>query len=238
MWYFIIAIFALILLALIFPIRMKLSYNGRHRPKNKKNNVLDDIISSNDSYPNENYIIIYIFYFIPIFKVRLDKNKSKKGKKKKQNKNEKLREKNIASDVLTTVTNFLKSYIDYEKTNEFYLTPKDVKKIHKHLKYSKIDFNLGVNFFEPITNAYLMTIINILINFYLAKNINQINLKKTTYNTYISNEIYNLRLYLVVSVSLITIVFVLARVLFKYLKLKNKIKKTESKSDKKNLKIA
>ena len=101
-----------------------------------------------------------------------------------------------------------------------------------------IDFNLGVNFFEPITNAYLMTIINILINFYLAKNVNQINLKKTTYNTYISNEIYNLRLYLVVSVSLITIVFVLARVLFKYLKLKNKIKKTESKSDKKNLKIA
>lgn len=205
MWYFIIAIFALILLVLIFPIRIQLRYSKRHRPKNERNNVLDDIISVNDSYPNQNYLVIYVFYFIPICKLELDKTKSKKGKKKKQKKYEKLRKKIIASDILNTVSNFFISLIDYDKTNKFYFNSKDIKNINKHLKYKKLDLNLGINFFEPIINAYAIAFINAIINIYIAKNVKQFNLSKTTYNTYISQEIYNLRLDLQMSVSLIFI---------------------------------
>ena len=85
MWYFLIGIIIIVALILIIPIRVKLKYNIRHRKKSDNNNILDDIISQNDSYPNENYMIVYILYFIPFLKIRLDKKK-KNDRKKSENK--------------------------------------------------------------------------------------------------------------------------------------------------------
>ncbi len=222
MWYFLIGIIIIVALILIIPIRVKLKYNIRHRKKSDNNNILDDIISQNDSYPNENYMIVYILYFIPVLKIRLDKKKNSKKSARKKSEN-KLRKKIIADDVITKILNFLKSIINYEKTNKFYFNTKDAKSLAKHLKYKKLDINFGINFFEPIINSYVIAFLNSIINIYIAKNINQFNLNKTNYTTYISNEIYSLRINMIMSVSIIIILPIIIKALIKYFILKKKI---------------
>lgn len=222
MWYFLIGIIIIVVLILIIPIRVKLKYNIKHRKKSDNNNILDDIISQNDSYTNENYMIVYILYFIPVLKIRLDKKKNSKKSARKKSEN-KLRKKIIADDVITTILNFLKSIINYEKTNKFYFNTKDAKSLAKHLKYKKLDINFEINFFEPIINSYVIAFLNSIINIYIAKNINQFNLNKTTYTTYISNEIYSLRLNMIMSVSIIMILPIIIKALIKYFILKKKI---------------
>lgn len=218
MWYFLIGIVIFIILILFIPIRLDLKYSTRYRKKEPKNNTLDNIISRNKIYKDENYIVIHIFYFIPILKIRLDK-------KKKLKKLDKLRKEILADDIITIIINFLKSIIDYEKTNKFYFNKKDTKVLSKYIKYKSINLNFGINFYEPIINSYVIALINTIINIYIAKNINQFNLKQTKYNTYISDEIYNFKIKMVIKVSVAMIFPIIIKSLIRYFTIKIKTKK-------------
>lgn len=164
------------------------------------------------------YLKIKILGFILIFKKDLNKNK-------KKNEDNKLY-KNVSNDplemVINSVFNALDKAVTGEKIYKGLLNSKDIKTIINSIYVKKIYLDLGINLLQPILNAYISTLINVVINMYIAKNIKKFNLQNTKYKTYISGEVYNIKIDSIIHLQLANIIYIIIKIIFKLRKVEKK----------------
>lgn len=160
----IIIILTLIMGVFFIPIRVKIDYAEKERKDLKILNKIE----------------IYIFYFIKVKTIEL------KNKKEIENKK--------GSYKVDAIYKLVSTYIEYSKKEKEIINTKDLKKIINSIYYEKINIDIGINLKDPIINAYLITVINILLNLFIIKKQNKMKLKNVSYATYISNNIFNLKL--------------------------------------------
>lgn len=181
----IIIILTLIMGVFFIPIRVKIDYAEKERKDLKILNKIE----------------IYIFYFIKIKTIEL------KNKKEIENKK--------GSYKVDAIFKLVSTYIEYSKKEKEIINTKDLKKIINSIYYEKINIDIGINLKDPIINAYLITAINILLNLFIIKKQNKMKLENVSYATYISNNIFNLKLNCIirfrVANTIITIIKIIVR---------------------------
>lgn len=181
----IIIILTLIMGVFFIPIRVKIDYAEKERKDLKILNKIE----------------IYIFYFIKIKTIEL------KNKKEIENKK--------GSYKVDAIFKLVGTYIEYSKKEKEIINTKDLKKIINSIYYEKINIDIGINLKDPIINAYLITAINILLNLFIIKKQNKMKLENVSYATYISNNIFNLKLNCIirfrVANTIITIIKIIVR---------------------------
>lgn len=181
----IIIILTLIMGVFFIPIRVKIDYAEKERKDLKILNKIE----------------IYIFYFIKIKTIEL------KNKKEIENKK--------GSYKVDAIFKLVSTYIEYSKKEKEIINTKDLKKIINSIYYEKINIDIGINLKDPIINAYLITAINILLNLFIIKKQNKMKIKNVSYATYISNNIFNLKLNCIirfrVANTIITIIKIIVR---------------------------
>lgn len=164
------------------------------------------------------YLKIKILGFILIFKKDLNKNKKKNDDNKLY--------KNVSNDplemVINSVFNALDKAVTGEKINKVLLNSKDIKTIINSIYVKKIYLDLGINLLQPILNAYISTFINVVINMFIAKNIKKFNLQNTKYKTYISGEVYNIKIDSIIHLQLANIIYIIIKIIFKLRKVEKK----------------
>lgn len=164
------------------------------------------------------YLKIKILGFILIFKKNLNKNKKKNDDNKLY--------KNVSNDplemVINSVFNALDKAVTGEKINKVLLNSKDIKTIINSIYVKKIYLDLGINLLQPILNAYILTFINVVINMFIAKNIKKFNLQNTKYKTYISGEVYNIKIDSIIHLQLANIIYIIIKIIFKLRKVEKK----------------
>ena len=80
----------------------------------------------------------------------------------------------------------------------------------------------GLNLLNPILNAYVITLFNTAINMIIAKHQNKFNLKDLRYKTYISGEIYNIKIHSITYIKLANIIYIIFKIIYKYRKVDKK----------------
>ncbi len=172
------------------------------------------------SLKTDNKIEIYILKIIKIKTINL-KSKEKINNKKKYK--------------IDAIYKLLKNYLTFEKQEKKIVSKKELQKIFNSIYYEKFDIDIGINLENSIINAYLITIINIVINMFILKNEKNISLDNTRYYTYISNNIFNLRMNLIINCNLIVINFIIIKIIYRVIKLNTK---KNSKIPKRKMQIA
>ena len=86
----------------------------------------------------------------------------------------------------------------------------------------KLDLDFGINFINPIVNAYVLTLINVLINMFIAGYIDKFNLENTRYKTYISGEVYNIKIHSIIEAKFANIIYIILKIKFKLRKVEKK----------------
>lgn len=214
MWIIYIFIIVLLLIHIslfVFPVRVEI--------KDSIVPILKKIKKyKSESVMEKSYLKIKIIYGITIFKLDLDKIK-------KQNEDKKLY-KNKSNDpveiVINTIFNFLDNMVTSGKVNKALLTPKDLKVILKNIYVKKLNFDFGLNLLNPILNAYVITLFNTAINMIIAKHQNKFNLKDLRYKTYVSGEIYNIKIHSITYIKLANIIYIIFKIIYKYRKVDKK----------------
>lgn len=196
--YVILGILLFLFAFLIIPVRVKIRYREQEKRDLK-------IV---------NNINIYIFYFIKIKTLKLE-NKEKIEKKNNSYK----------VDAIFKVIN---TYLDYLKKEKAIIKADDITKIIKSIYYEKMDIDVGINLSDPIANAYAITMLNILINILIMKNQDRMNIKNIKYNTYISNNIFNLRLKCIIRFSLANTIITIIKIIIRLSEVKRKHGKESS----------
>ena len=64
--------------------------------------------------------------------------------------------------------------------------------------------------------------INVVINMFIAKNIKKFNLQNTKYKTYISGEVYNIKIDSIIHLQLANIIYIIIKIIFKLRKVEKK----------------
>ncbi len=206
-----IIILILILISfIIIPIKIEINANLLPTVDKNKSNIKNENNKKNKD-KCKHYIKFIILGCIPIVKINLDKN-NKRNSKNKNNKNK----------IIETISKVFSYFIYSEKLNKVLFTRKDFKRLNNSIYFHKINLNLGINLKEQIINAYLITIINILISSYISANIDRFDLKETQYYTYISKEIYNLKIYCIISFKLVNTIDILIKAMYNYRKVEKK----------------
>lgn len=171
-----------------------------------------------ETVKEKHYLKIKILGFILIFKKDLNKNKKKNDDNKLY--------KNVSNDplemVINSVFNALDKAVTGEKINKVLLNSKDIKTIINSIYVKKIYLDLGINLLQPILNAYILTFINVVINMFIAKNIKKFNLQNTKYKTYISGEVYNIKIDSIIHLQLANIIYIIIKIIFKLRKVEKK----------------
>lgn len=126
----------------------------------------------------KNKIEIYILGVIKIKTIRL--NQEDKIKKK-------------GTYQINATYQLLSNYFEYLRQEERYVQKNNFKKIFHSIFFEQLDILIGFNLQEPILNAYLMALINGVLNIFFAINTSNINLKNTNYITYVSNDFFHLQ---------------------------------------------
>lgn len=214
MWIFYIIIsiiLILVLVLLVFPVTIEIkdnilpSYNKIKKYKSQ-------------SAEEKHFLILKLFKFITVYKVNLNDNKKKKN-------NEKLY-KNTSNDPVETVVNAIFNALDKsitsQKVNKVLLNHKDLKNILESIYVKKLDLDFGINFINPIVNAYVLTLINVLINMFIAGYIDKFNLENTRYKTYISGEVYNIKIHSIIEAKFANIIYIILKIKFKLRKVEKK----------------
>lgn len=209
--FYIIISIILILVLLVFPVTIEIkdkivpSYNKIKKYKSQ-------------SVEEKHFLIVKFFKFITVYKVNLNENKKKKN-------NEKLYI-NTSNDPVETVINAIFNALDKsitsQKVNKVLLSHKDLKNILKSIYVKKLDFDFGINFINPIVNAYISTLINVLINMIIAGYIDKFNLENTRYKTYISGEVYNIKIHSIIEARFANIIYIILKIKFKLRKVEKK----------------
>ena len=201
-----IILFVLIIMLLLFvPSRLKIKYFvDTNFDKNKKNETINI----------DNYIDIYILYFIKIKRINLQDNENVNSTKNKKNK------KNKSSIIITLdiISKFLLELLNIKKMDEVLITKKELKNVLDNLYFEKLSINLGINLKDVILNAYAISLLNSAINMYFARNANKISLENSKYYTCISNNILNVDLESIIRFSLVNTITVILKILLRYRK--------------------
>ncbi len=202
----------LIILVLIIPLKVKVDISI----KNTKNTTEEDLNTKNK-------IEIYILKFIKIKTIDV-KQKDKIGENE-YNQNIKLKEeKNVLSDISKTASNF----INYEKRNSLLISKDEIIKLKESMTFEEFFLIFGFNLKDPIINAYVISILNSIINIYISKNVDKFTLENTAYKTYISNKIIDLRFYSIINFKLVNTIIIILKIIIKLRKVVNKNGKTTS----------
>ena len=177
-----------------------------------------------ETVKEKHYLKIKILGFILIFKKDLNKNK----KKNDDNKLYKIVSNNPLEMVINSVFNALDNAVIGEKINKALLKSKDIKTIINSIYLKKFYLDLGINLLQPILNAYISTLINVVINMFIAKNIKKFNLQNTKFKTYISGEVYNIKIDSIIHLQLANIIYIIIKIIFRLRKVE--IKNVRSKT--------
>ena len=171
-----------------------------------------------ETVKEKHYLKIKILGFILIFKKDLNKNK----KKNDDNKLYKIVSNNPLEMVINSVFNALDNAVIGEKINKALLKSKDIKTIINSIYLKKFYLDLGINLLQPILNAYISTLINVVINMFIAKNIKKFNLQNTKFKTYISGEVYNIKIDSIIHLQLANIIYIIIKIIFRLRKVEKK----------------
>lgn len=171
-----------------------------------------------ETVKEKHYLKIKILGFILVYKKDLNKNKKKNDDKKLY--------KNVSNDplemVINSVFNALDKAVTGEKINKALLNSKDIKNFINSIYVKKLKLDLGINLINTILNAYISTLINVAINMFIANNINRFNLKNVRYKTYISGEVYNIKIDSIIHLQLANIIYIIIKIIFKLRKVEKK----------------
>lgn len=166
------------------------------------------------SIKEKHYLKIKIFGIIPIYIKDLNKNKEKNYNK------------NISNDplelVINVIFNTLDKAITSEKVNKVLFDSKDIRNIVKSIYFKKIYLDFGINLLNPIANCYISTLLNTLISMFVSKNINKFNLENTRYKTYISGEVYNIKINSIINLKITNIIYIIIKIIYKLRKVDKK----------------
>lgn len=172
----------------------------------------------NESIKEKHYVKFKILKFITVYKRDLDKNKNENDSKKLY--------KNTTNDPLEMVVNSIFNALDKavtsEKVNKALLNSKDFKNIINSIYVKKLHLDFGINLINSIVNAYISTFINVIINMVIASNINKFNLEDTRYKTYISGEVYNIKIDSIIDIKLANIIYIIFKIIYKLRKVEKK----------------
>lgn len=184
----------------------------------------------NESIKEKHYVKIKILRYITVYKIDLDKNKNKNDSQKLY--------KNTTNDplemVINSIFNALDKAVTSEKVNKALLNSNDFKNIVKSVYFKKINLDIGINLINSILNAYVSTIINVIINMFIASNINKFNLEETRYKTYISGEVYNIKIDSIINIKLANIIYIIIKIIYKLRKVEKKNVRTKTSNRKFN----
>lgn len=147
---------------------------------------------------SDNYIALYLFEIIKIKKIKIERKihtDNKTGNNKEVN------------TFFMIAKQIIKS-LQLEEINRI------VKNILKTIKVNKLDLNLGINFSDPILNAYFIAIINSVLPIFLISNNRNINLDNIRYNTYISKKVVDLKVDSIISVSIVKNIISILKIVF------------------------
>lgn len=209
--YVLIAIFFVIFLAIIVPIKVELK------------DIIIPSVNKIKKYKSQSviqnsYFKIKIFRIIPILKIDLDKIKKKNDTKKLY--------KNLTNDpiemVINAVFNILDKAITGQKINKALLKPREIRNIIRNIDFQKLHLDIGFNFLNVILNAYISAFLNATLNMFISKNINRFNLNDLRYKTYISGEVYNIKIDGIFNIKLANIIGIIIKIIFKLRKVEKK----------------
>ncbi len=147
---------------------------------------------------SDNYISLYLFEIIKIKKIKIERKihtDNKTGNNKEVN-------------TFFMIAKQIIKLLQLEEINKI------VKNILKTIKVNKLDLNLGINFSDPILNAYSIAIINSVLPIFLISNNRNINLDKIRYNTYISKKVVDLKVDSIISVSIVKNIISILKIVF------------------------
>lgn len=171
-----------------------------------------------ETVKEKHYLKIKLLGFILVYKKDLNKNKKKNDDKKLY--------KNVFNAplemVINSVFNALDKAVTGEKINKALLNSKDIKNFINSIYVKKLKLDLGINLINTILNAYVSTLINVVINMFIANNINRFNLENTRYKTYISGEVYNIKIDSIIHLQLANIIYIIIKIIFKLRKVEKK----------------
>ena len=75
--------------------------------------------------------------------------------------------------------------------------------------------DFGINFMNQIANAYILTLINVLINMIISRYINKFDLENIRYKTYISGEVYNIKIHSIIEARFANIIYIVFKIKYK-----------------------
>lgn len=151
--------------------------------------------NSDDVLKVNNHIAIYLFG-IKIKKIKIER---KVHSKKYKNKN------------LNTIYMIIKQVLSSFENEEIIDL---VSNIIKTIKVQRLDLNFGINFSDPILNAYTIAFINSILPLYLSKNNKKVNLNKIRYYTFISNKTLYVDVDSLISISIRKNFFMILKILY------------------------
>ena len=147
---------------------------------------------------SDNYIALYLFEIIKIKKIKIERKihtDNKTGNNKEVN-------------TFFMIAKQIIKLLQLEEINKI------AKNILKTIKVNKLDLNLGINFSNPILNAYSIAIINSVLPIFLISNNRNINLDNIRYNTYISKKVIDLKVDSIISVSIVKNIISILKIVF------------------------
>lgn len=202
-----------VILILVIPVKIKINFCLQTKSKNTE----EDLKTANK-------IDIYILRIIKVKTIEIKQND--KTNEKTNNKNNAKNE--SSKNVIADISKSLENYIKYEKKDSSLIGKEDLIKLKKGLKFEEFYLNLGFNLKEPILNAYILVLMNTILNLYIAKNANHFNLEKTKYQTHISNKIIDFKFYSIINFKLVNNIIIILKLIIKFSKGGNKNGKTTS----------
>lgn len=122
---------------------------------------------------------------------------------------------NSKNKVTNTIFMIVKQIIKSMEKEEIL---KIVTKILKTIKVNKLDMEIGINFKDPIVNAYVIAIINSILPILIVKNNNNFNLDNIKYNTFISKKVIYLRINGIIHVSIVKNIISIIKIILVILK--------------------
>ena len=95
---------------------------------------------------------------------------------------------------------------------------KGLIKILKSIKLKKLNMKLGINFDDPILNAYSIVLINSILPLYIANTTKNYNPNNFYYNTFISKKVIYLDINCIISIPIAKNIFSIIEIILKNMK--------------------
>lgn len=188
-----------IILVILIPLKIEIKYFTKDE---SKVNVVEKAILREK---RDNYARIYLMSFLPLPKIKLQVKKNAKW----------LEEQGVIKNLINTIFSLTMEIIGMEKVNSALLSKKDLNTLINSIYFKKLNFSLGYNLQSVIYNAYFMAMINSFIAIVISRKDKMFSLKDVSYNTYISNQIYNFKIYSILKFKLANTIGIFIKVFIK-----------------------